>query len=341
MFEKIFIYSPIDRKLNKIPGVWGAVKMVLILFPLGGLGIGLFSCYVKYISPENYKMLYYMLYLLLMVIVIHGIIRWLVELFNVYAIGKDGKFYRFRMMSFASGYLGFGRKVSEVATKNTGRLAGTFELMMKVRETIEGLENEEQVEEMFAAGYLSEISDIKILKNNGQVLKISAMCNEKRKKRKRIIKIRKVYDDWQNLFGYIKHISKGENKDYVYIKRTSYHDLAGKKYGYLNRVLRQTLTVIGIVAWLGIFMLSGDISRESSIRSGKYVLVRENTQDDYKVYESVENPSLTFKINVNNHMNYKPLLAIFMICEVLILTINIDMSAIMLKIKKDEEMKKS
>lgn len=331
MFEKIFIYSPIDRKLNKISGVAWAIKMVLILFPIGGLGIGLFSCYVKYIPADRYRMLYYILYLLLMLIVVYGIVRWLRELFTVYAIGKDGKFYRFRMMAFAMGYLGFGRKVSEVAAKKTGKLAGTFELMMKVKQTIEGLEKEEQVEEMFAAGYLSEISDITVIREKDDYIKISAVCSEKKGDKKRKLTVRKVYDDWQNLSGYIKHMAAGESGEYKFVSRTSYRDFVGKKESYIRKVIKQSVVAIGITAWLGIFMLSGDISRESNIRAGKYTLTETNVDKNYELYTSVENPEHKIKIYDEKHINYKPLMAVFLICEVLIITINIDINSVMNK----------
>lgn len=364
MFEKIFIYSSIDKKENRVKGIFDIIKLVLFIFPAAGLSMGLFSCYIKYISDDLYVNIYYIVALVLMAVIVLFVIIWVKEMFMVYAIGKNGKIYRFKMFAFAMGYLGLGSKIGETAGKGMGRLQSAFEIMMKIKKTIESLDNEEQIEEMLAQGYVSEICDIKIKEKNNNRIKFSASCMGNDTKKPVNISVRKVYNDWENLFKYIEFVSENPNssiKDFSFIKKTSYEDFAIKKPSYIKRVAKQSFWVITIAAWLGLYTLSSDINKQSKINAGMYtgtqavvtdveagngkkkdVFIVYNAEGEeyrnvfttesgkYKEKKKLEifyqndNPEKYFMFALEKHIDYKSLLVLVLFCEVIILAVNID-----------------
>lgn len=356
MFEKIFTYSSIDKKENRISGGLFVIKMILFAFPVSGLSMGLFSCYVRYLNDTMYRTMYYVIAVLLILLIVFFVIRWINEMFTVYAIGKNGKIYQFKTFAFAVSYLGFGSKINEIAGKGGSKLAGTFELMMKVRRTIEKIDSEEKIEEMFAQGYVVELSEIEITGKNREGIRIKAVSKGSKISGKVYHTIRKVYDDWENLFRYLEYTAEEDKSEgFTYKKKTSYEDFMIEKPGYGKRVFRQSIWVLIGVAWLGMFMLSSDMNKQSKINAAIYqeaeaevteiqksfVTIKykvekkeyENrlTSNDKKyqegekveIYYEKENPEHYFIFAFDPHINYKPLMVIFLFSEVIILTVNI------------------
>lgn len=367
MFEKIFTYSSIDKKENRVIGIMDIIKLVLFIFPAAGLIMGLFSCYIMYISDDMYGNIYYVIAFMLMAMILVFMIKWLREMFMVYAIGKNGKIYRFKMFAFAMSYMGLGSKIGDITGKGLGRLQGTFELMMKIKKTIEDLSNEEQIDEMFSQGYVVELCDVKVKGRNNQRIKFSASCMGKGTKKTVNISVRKVYNEWENLFKYIEFVSENPDssiKDFTFIKKTSYEDFAIKKPSYIKRAARQSFVVITIAAWLGMFTLSSDINKQSKINAGLYtgaeaeILKVENAKgrkkevsiryyadgkeyqntlttdggkykegEEFELFYQNENPEKYFIFAFEQHVNYKPVLILFLFGEAIILVANIDLKS--------------
>lgn len=364
MFEKIFTYSSIDKKENRVMGIMDIIKLVLFIFPAAGLIMGLFSCYIIYISDDMYRNIYYAIAVVLMVMILVFMIKWLKEMFMVYAIGKNGKLYRFKMFAFAIGYMGLGSKIGETAGKGVGRLQGTFELMMKIKKTIEDLDNEEQIDEMFSQGYVAELCDVKVKSRNNTRIKLSAMCMGNGTKKTVNISVRKVYNEWENLFKYIEFVSENPDssiKDFTFIKKTSYEDFAVKKPSYIKRVARQSFVVITVAAWLGMFTLSSDINKQSKINAGIYTGTEAKILDvedakggkkdvsigyyaegkeyqnilttdggkykegkEFELFYQNENPEKYFIFAFEQHVNYKSVLVLILFGEAVILAANIE-----------------
>lgn len=257
MFEKIFTYSSLEKKENKISGVGSVVRVILFLFPVAGLLMGIVSAYVCYISVSVYKLLYYAVAILFVIMMFISIKKWMTELFTVFAIGKDKKLYRFKMIAFAMNYLGFGSKMSEIAAKGRNKTLSLFELMYEIKNTIENLNGEDQITEMFSNGYLCRLDNVTVIKNNTESIVISADFDNTRIKMNRKITIRKVYEDSDNLFHYCRYLSDGENGEFEYIKKTSAEQLMPKKAGYIEKVFRQSVFLINILLWVSLFMYSG------------------------------------------------------------------------------------
>ena len=359
MFEKIFTYSSVDKKENRIAGALAVIKLILFVFPATGLCMGLFSCYIRYLSDAVYRNIYYVIAAMLIFLIIFNVIRWVNEMFTLYAIGKNGKLYQFKTFAFAMSYMGFSSKINEIAGKGGSRLAGTFEFMMKVRQTIEKIDSEEKIEEMFAQGYVAELSEIEVTKKSRNGIRFKAVSKGNGITKNVHGMIRKVYDDWENLFGYLEYIAEDEEKKsgaFEYKKKTSYEDFLIEKPGYGKRVLRQSVWVVIVVAWLGNFMLSNDINKQSKINAGMYQAVQAEVTElqkstvtiayevsdttyqnklttstkKYKPGEKVDiyykksAPDHYFTFAFEQHINYKPLMVIFLFSEVIILTINLN-----------------
>ncbi len=261
MFDKIFTYSTLEKKENKISGVGSVIKMLLFLFPVVGLLMGIISAYVLYVSALVYKIVYYAVAIIFVIVLFRSIRKWMTELFTVYAIGKDKKLYRFRMIAFAMHYLGFGSKVSEIAAKGRNRTVSLFELMYEIKNTIENLSSEEQITEMFSNGYLCRLDNVKVIKDGSEIMVISADLDNMIVKSNREITIRKVYEDSDNLFHYCRYLSDGEKGKFEYIKKTKAEQLMPKKAGYIEKVLRQTVVLVALLLWVSLFMYSGALHR--------------------------------------------------------------------------------
>lgn len=364
MFEKIFTYSSIDKKENHVSGVLDIIRLVLLIFPLAGLLLGLISCSIVYIPDLVYKRLYYLITAVLIVFIIVKILKWAGEMFMVYAISNDGRLYRFKMFSFAMNYLGLGGKIGEVRAKGMGGFLGSFELMMKIKKTIESVDNEQQIAEMFAQGYVSEFYSVKVLGRNENGIKVCALTGKEGEAKKITFRIRKVYSDWENLFNYLEYISENENgsiKDFHFTKKTTYEDFIVKRPSYIKRVMKQSAWVLTIAAWIAVITLSSDINKQSKINAGIYkesdarilsvqnqgkksqkvsigyqaggreydTVIRPgsgkyNAGDELELYYQSENPEKYIMFAFEDHINYKPILIIVLFCEFIILAVNID-----------------
>lgn len=298
MFDEIFTYSDVDRKYNKISGVGTTVLRLLFLFPLFGMICNVVSCYFVYITPQNYKILFYIFSGVMIVLLISSVIRWVNEMFTVYAIDKNGRVYRFKMIAFALEYLGIGEKTREAAnmasTGRTGRFMATYQMIMKMRETIMKLQKESQLEEMIMQGCAHELKfETAIRKNNGIKCKTDAGT----------FTIRNVYSDSENLTGYIEYYCENGcdtscYKSYTKIKKTTLEQLITKK-GYFKRVVSKTLWITGIFLWLALIMYSGSFGKQAKVNHGIQVKG-----------EHIE--------STKSYVNVKPLAIIWGVCELVV-----------------------
>lgn len=261
MFERIFTYSSFEAKKNKIFGLGNILKLILLLFPLIGLTMSLISAYLFYISPLTYEVVYYFAGALFVIFIGLFMFRWLNELFTVYAIGKDGNFYRFKTLAFAMSYLGIGTMAGEIASKGQGRVVSLFELMYKVKETIQKIDSEEKIVEMCAAGYLCELKDIKVISKSKNGIEINGVLDNRVNEKKVKYKIRKVYEDSDNLLGFFEHLASQPGEKYEYINKTKAEDLMLKKPGYMLKVAKQSYWIVMVTIWLSLIMYSGELHK--------------------------------------------------------------------------------
>lgn len=261
MFERIFTYSSFEAKKNKIFGLGNILKLILLLFPLIGLTMSLISAYLFYISPLTYEVVYYFAGALFVIFIGLFMFRWLNELFTVYAIGKDGNFYRFKTLAFAMSYLGIGTMAGEIASKGQGRVVSLFELMYKVKETIQKIDSEEKIVEMCAAGYLCELKDIKVISKSKNGIEINGVLDNRVNEKKVKYKIRKVYEDSDNLLGFFEHLASQPGEKYEYINKTKAEDLMLKKPGYMLKVAKQSYWIVMVTLWLSLIMYSGELHK--------------------------------------------------------------------------------
>ena len=359
MFEKKFTYSDVDRKYNRIRGVGGTVLLILFLFPVFGMLCNLFSCYVMYLTPLQHRIVYYAFTVVLAVMLVLSVIRWVNEMFTMYAIDKNGKVYRFKMIAFALEYLGIGEKARESAQMasmgRTGRFMATYQMIVKMRETVEKLKNDSQLEELIMQGCAVEVKFKSVEQRKWGISCQTDIGN---------INIRNVYLDGENLMGYIEFYCKndcktGIQKQYEPVKKTTLEQLINKK-NYLQRVAGKTVWVTGICMWALLLMCSGDLGKQAQINHGNYKYAEAECSDierngskytytfvyavdgkDYSKniiagkdkykkgdtierYYNVDNPEETFGFADSTHVNVKPVLVIFLMCELIIVLVCMD-----------------
>lgn len=359
MFEKIYTYSDVDRKYNRIRGIGGTVLMILFLFPMFGMLCNLFSCYVLYLSPSRHRMVYYIFTAILAIMLIKSVVTWVNEMFTVYAIDKRGKVYRFKMIAFALEYLGIGDKVREAAgtatTGRTGRFMAVYGMLVKMRESIEKLKNETELEELIMQGCAAEIKFESVVRT-GYGIKCSTDRGT--------IKIRKVYMDSDNLLGYIEFYctnkcETGIFRDYAPSKKSALEQIVTGK-NYFQRVAGKSYWVIGISLWLLLLVCSGDIGRQAQINNGnyksvdakcvnvqrsgsnyrysfeyevdgqKYIKNIKGGQNSYKTgdtkeyYYNVKSHDKSFYFANESHINAKPVMVIFLVCELIVILVSMD-----------------
>lgn len=364
MFKKIFTYSDIDRKENRVNGIWHSIIVSILAFPAAGLMLSLFSCYVKYLDQLEYEVLYYTASILLIINICAAVVRWLGELLTVYAVSEDGKIYIFKMTTFAIQYIGIGRKLRDAASKGQGRMALTYELIMNIRKSIQDLQNEQQIEELILQGCAVTVKSIDNISEDKSGITVKCIVDGIKGTLKKSYNIRKVYVDSNNLIKYIKNVNENgySKSDFTFEEKTKYEDFEVEKDGYLKKVARQTFICLGLTMWIALFMLNSDIAKEAKIRNDIYIsteatvtdVVKKNgvnnnqlsykkngkyyknvlisskdiykESDNLKIYINAKKPAKYFVFDNPSHINYKPVAIVFLLAEFIILLANFDIN---------------
>lgn len=322
----IITYSMIEQSKNNIMGIGKILLIYVGTFPFIPLLLSLFSCYIKKLPNDIYRISFFCLAIIGVIIMFEYMAVWIKNVMTVFIIDKKHNLYRVRISVF------WYKIKDKMYLLNPGgatgnRLMRIFYMINNIKSVLGAAIEDITFDEFISMGRMERLSDIKKVRITNKRIVFSATVISKSGKADKRIRILKAFEQTEKFCEYLKICEESGTeaaKGIIFDGKINVEDLLIKKteISPLIKLKKFTLKWTSIMAWIAAITLSADLSRLSRINSGEYVLKnaeevsayhnddKKNNSDTEKIYVNVYNEKDYFKKSEYGVL-YKPVLVIY------------------------------
>ncbi len=313
----ILTYQDLEQSKNGIMGPGRCLVSFLGIFPFVPILLALFSCFIIKIPDSIFRILLFIITFFMLAILLLNIFIWILNMISVFIISEDGELYRIKISSFW-----YKIKDKMYLINPSGMMSGKFMrlfyMINNIKIVLQSVASDVTYEEFISMGRMEKISEIRNVKVKRKKIKINALIENRRGKKRKNLVIKRVFEKDDIFCEYlVRYESSGINEaakvDFNQkINAEKMINIDNSPIKHLKKILKFTVTWTCIMAWVAIFTISGDLNRLSRINAGEYV----RTEDDKGkiVYISADNCDEYFYESDYGNM-YRPVIVVYLSVE--------------------------
>lgn len=263
MYKKIFIYSAVERKRNKIPGLFGSLARFLLGIPYLGLIIAISSYFIKPADKLTLNLVFGIGTFILLMLMIYRIFRYLQENTTTFAVDEDGTFLMLSMTKNAASYVDLQSAIMNMKmTPGNTKLKSVVSASAAVKSAMDKIDKEEEIQK--SGQGIKVISDVTSVKKTFFSTKVQCKINNK----KGVLKIRPVFMDYDEMLSYIEAMRDKKEADFVFRKKTTEEVLAQIKVN--SSIIERVALWFVIVLSLAVVSFASTLNIKAKIKHNIY-----------------------------------------------------------------------
>lgn len=313
----IITYSMIEQGKNDIMGIGKCLLCFVGIFPFIPLLLSLFSCYVKLIPHHIYRIVFFAVAVVGVIVMFCYMLLWLNNVMTVFLIDEENHLYRLKISVF---WYKIKNKMYLLNPGGAvgGRLMRLFYMIQNIKLVLESATEDITFDEFITMGKMERLSDIREVKISRKRIQFHAAIKSQKGVSDKCIKLFRAFEQQDRLCEYLKIYEQegaAATKRVVFDSKVHMEELLLKKLerSPIKKFVKFTVTWTCIMAWIAAFMLNSDLGRLSKMNAGEYVLVQENDRydtDDEAVYVNIHNEKDFFRQSDYGKL-YKPILILY------------------------------
>lgn len=264
MYQKLFIYSPQERKSNRIRGIFGEGICFLGCIPLLGIAISVISYFYRPLSGAETTAISGIALGIFMCMLVWRIIRYAKENVTTYAVDEKGQVLILNMSKNAASYMNLQNVMQQAGNAAGGKKVGmVMSAGSAVRETFENVNSDSDIQAH--TGFGRVIRKIEKIESDTKKIVIYGDISG----RKKYI-IRRVYEDIGELERYLRYLCEGNPPEqFSFYKKTKAEDFIKKDHS--NLFLKYSVRWSIFLLWFVMLGIASDIHTMAKVKHHVYV----------------------------------------------------------------------